>query len=782
MATETVGDQAPRPKRFHILRILILACTLILIAAIGGIGLYCRQLSQQVDERFSSRRWHLPSKVFSDTTLLFPGQQLDVASFREKLLRMGYRLVSEAPGRRGEIQILPDAIHVFLQDLETPWQKRVGFPASIALAQNTILSLSRHDNGMLLPLLEIEPEEITLFFGPERERRQLVSIDQVPQHVVHAVLAAEDQRFFQHRGLDPRGIMRALVTNLRHGRIQQGGSTITQQLAKSYFLQPERSLKRKLQEALLALTIEVKLSKKVILEIYLNEIYLGQNGSVAINGIGEASHFYFDKPVEALSITEAAAIAGLIKAPNLYSPYVDPAACQRRKNQVLALMHKNEWLTASTLQKEQTLVVKPVGYAVYGNKAPYFVDYLSQQLAALYQPADLSALGLSIYTTLDTQVQAAAENALENGLQRIEAQNPDLKRGPAQGNLQGAVVVMQPQTGHILAMVGGRNYNESQFNRITQARRQAGSAFKPFVFAAGLDLFTPISLLSNQPRPYRVDGQDWKPKNYTPDAPALVTVRQALENSHNLATIDLAMQVGLPQIVSSVSELGFSTPLKAFPSLALGAFEVIPLELARAYSVFAAGGIAAHPLALKAVVDETGQRLAQRHLSIERKISPQKAFIINTLLRGVVKNGTARSLRENGIDWPVAGKTGTTNNYRDAWFIGYTPDLLALVWVGFDDGDSIQSSGSAAALPIWIELVKAIPQHISRNAFPLPRGIISRTLCDEDGQPVLVQNCEQPYNEYFLADNMPEIPVSQKDKGNPIKRFFKGIASIFKGK
>ncbi len=762
------------------LKKFLLIFTAFILLAMVGVGIYGWILSGSVTERFSSRRWSIPSRVFTDTMLLYPGQRLDSAAFIEKLKRCGYRQTTALPSRKGQMQHTAHGLHLFLYDLKTPLKEREGFPVFITFAEDTIDSMIRSDNSMELPLLEIDPEEMMLFFGPERERRQLVSIHEVPEHLIHAVMAAEDSRFFQHWGIDPRGILRAMVTNVRHGRIRQGGSTITQQLAKNYFLTPDRTVKRKLQEMLLALIMELKYPKEVILEIYLNEIYLGQKGSVAINGIGEAAHFYFGKSLKFLSLSEAAAIAGLIKAPNIYSPYANAEACQTRKNVVLAAMSKKGWITPEQYQTEKAVPVEPAGYTTYGNKAPYFIDYLTRQLEQLYQPEDLEALGLSIYTTIDAHVQLAAENALERGLQRLESRIPALKRDEPERKLQGAVVVMQPKTGHILAMVGGRNYNASQFNRITQARRQAGSAFKPFVFVTGLDAYTPISQLSNQPRIYEVDGKEWKPKNFHKDAQEVVTVRKAIEKSHNLATIDLAIKVGLDRIIDTAVDFGFSTPFKPLPSLALGAFEVIPLELARAYCVFAAGGISPHPLALKAVSDANGELLEQRHLSIERKISPQKAFMMNNLLRGVVTNGTARAIVANGILWPAAGKTGTTNNYRDAWFIGYTPDILALVWVGFDNGDPIETTGSGAALPIWVELMQSIPHHISENDFRVPGGLVKKTVCADEDDPVRTSNCLNAYVEYFIQDSAPAAAHQDGTGTNVFKKVIDSITSIFK--
>jgi penicillin-binding protein 1B len=752
---------------------------LVLIGFLGlGLFLYGWHLAVDIEQRFTARRWSVPSKVYSDTTLLYPGQRINSDLFKDKLEALGYRKVQYQPALKGELQISPDAITIFLNDLKTPWNNRKGFPVRITLTEGIIKSIIAIENDEAVPILELEPEEISLFFGAERERRQLISIQEVPGHLIHAVLAAEDSRFYQHLGIDFRGILRALFTNLRHGSIRQGGSTLTQQLAKNYFLTPARTLTRKFKEVLISLIIEFKYEKEEILEIYLNEIYLGQKGSVAINGVGEASFFYFGKPVKELGRAEAATIAGLIKAPNHYSPYQDEARCLSRRNFVLNAMHTKGWLSQEDLQADLRVPVKTVGFAVHGKKAPYFVDYLEQQINTLYRPEDLSSLGLSIYTTLDSQVQAAAENALAKGLERLERMKPELRRDDPAQKLQGAVIVMQPGTGYILALVGGRNYTISQFNRISQARRQPGSAFKPFVYLSGLDKFSPSDMLSNQPQTYTVDGKTWEPQNFEPVTRYTVSLRNALTMSYNLATVDLAMKTGLDHIVDTAKKFHFSTPLEAYPSLALGAFEVIPLELARSYCVFAADGVQPYPLSLKGVVDENGKTLEQKHLQIERLIPPQKAFIMNFMLQSVVTAGTARSLKNRGIFWPVAGKTGTTNDFKDAWFVGYTPDILALVWVGFDNGDSILATGSSAALPIWAELMNSIPRYISEAGFKVPPGVEKRTICDVTGLLANQNECPQPVDEYFLAEKIPteHCPLHSK---SGLKNLIQGVKKLF---
>lgn len=737
----------------------------------AGLILYGWYLSVKVEKRFAGRRWSIPSTVFSDITVLYPGQRINRSLFNKKLNSLGYREVSHNPLKKGEKKTAPSNVIIYLHDLKMPSLARKGFPVKIQFLQNKIESINREDTDKLVPILELEPEVIMQFFGPEREKRHLVSIHQVPEDLIYAVLAAEDGRFYKHHGIDPRGILRALYTNLRHGAIRQGGSTLTQQLAKNYFLTPERTISRKINEAILSVIIETIYEKDEILEIYLNEIYLGQKGSVSINGVGEASSFYFDKPVSKLSLSEAAIIAGLIKGPNNYSPYVDKSRCKDRRNMVLHAMHRKGWINNDRLKTALSAKVEAAGFNLQGKKAPYFIDYLSRQIETLYPAEVLNSLGLSIHTTLDTQVQAAAELALEKGLARLEKSIPALRRGKVEEKLQGGVIVVQPKTGYILAMVGGRNYTESQFNRITQSRRQPGSAFKPLVYLAGLEEFNPASRLSNDPKTYMVNNKEWEPQNFSPSDEFNVSMRMALAKSYNLATVDLAMKTGLDKIVSTATKFHFSTPFKPYPSLALGAFEVIPIELARAYCVFAADGMLPYPLSLKDVIDENGMLLKQKHMNIEHLTSPSKAFIISSMLRSVATEGTARSLISRGISWPIAGKTGTTNNFRDAWFVGYTPDILALVWVGFDNGDSLFSTGSAAALPIWVDLMNSIPQYVSENWYKMPPGVVKETVCSESGL-LAHKGCPESMEEIFLKENVPTVFCPIHNKPGLFRRLF----------
>ncbi len=767
-----MGSSSLRRVALTVMAVCVTGLALVVLV-LAGYGWF---VARDIEERFDGRKWRIPSRVYSDTTLLYPGQSISRDLLEERLTHLGYRPVKHAPRQPGRMRVKQDRIEVFLNGLRLPLRNRVGFPVAIGLGGKSIDSIHDMRTGDKVPILELEPEELWQFFGPEREERRLVSIEQIPMHVRQAVLAAEDARFYQHFGLDLHGIGRAMLANLRSLAVAQGGSTITQQLAKNYFLTPEKTLIRKLREMVIALVIETRYSKDQILEIYLNEIYFGQKGSVAVNGLGEAARYYFGTSVSELSLAQGAAIAGLIKAPNLYSPYVNLDRCERRRNDVLDHMRQEGWITARDHRQAREAGVDPFGYRSYGRKAPYFADYVTAQLHKLYPEPALSSLGLSIFTTLDTGVQRAAERALNRGLKRIEKDHPDLRGRPEGSRLQGAVVVMQPKTGSILALVGGRDYGISQFNRASHARRQPGSAFKPLVYLTGLNTFTPASLLSNQPLTYvGQDGEAWLPQNFSPVSEERLRLREALAQSVNRPAVDLAMRVGLKKVISTAADFGISTPMRPYPSLALGAFEVIPLELARAYCPFAADGMLPYPLSLKDVVDEEGHVLEGRHTTIRQVTSPARAYLMSSLLRSVVERGTASTLRGMGITRPVAGKTGTSDKYRDAWFVGYTPDILALVWVGADDGSPIWETGASAALPIWADLMGQIPEYLSGGWFRRPPGVVEKVICSQSGKLAVRGVCPQPLRELFLEGQTPEQACPLHRGRNVLERLYRGF-------
>jgi penicillin-binding protein 1B len=514
--------------------------------------------------------------------------------------------------------------------------------------------------------------------------------------------------------------------NVRSMSFQQGGSTLTQQLVKNFFLTDERTISRKIPEAVMALIAERKYSKETILENYLNEIYLGQRGSQGIFGVWEAAQFYFSKPLSDLTVGESALLAGLIRAPNRLSPYRSAEAATRRRNVVLAKLLDDRIITRRQYDLAMREKLPQRAMVKVTNDAPFYVDYLRRELEENYSNSVLTKEGLRIYSSLDLNIQRIAERALVEGLKKLEAAHPALRR-KGDDSLEGAIVVLRPQTGEIKAMVGGRNYAKSQFNRVFQARRQPGSVFKPFVYLAALMYggqsgvkYTPETIINDSQFTWNYDGRDWQPSNYNNEYFGAVTFRRALENSLNSATSRVAQDVGIRRVREIAQRLGIQSPLPAVPSLALGAAEVTPLEVAVAFSTLANGGVRSRPLAVRNVIDQNTQLLEKRDVRNEQVLSPQMAYMMNELLKGVLDRGTAAMARRWGFTRPAAGKTGTTNDYKDAWFVGYTPDLLAVVWVGFDGQSKLNLSGAEAALPIWTDFMKNATANMPVTDFIAP--------------------------------------------------------------
>lgn len=739
------------------LRLLLLGLIGLVGIGLGGVALWLALASAsygaEIQERFDGQRWSLPSRIYSDVTLLYPGQQLRPQQVVERLTALGYQGRGKPPDQPGEFRLRGPRLDLHLRASGLPFLERAATQVRLQFKGERLQEII--EDGKPVALLELEPEELMQVFGAERESRELVAYKQLPQHLVWAVLAAEDADFFEHGGVDFTGLLRAAWVNLWAGGVRQGGSTITQQLAKNYFLTPERTLSRKLKELVIARAIEQLYDKETILEIYLNEIYLGQRGSVSINGVGQAARYYFDRPVAELRVDQSALLAGLIRSPRKYSPHQHLEAATGRRNDVLAAMHARGWLDDDGLKAVEKKLVSVREATVYQRRAPYFFDHVAEQLESLYPREAMRTQGLAIFTTLDAQVQRAAERALNEGLERLEKRRPTLRRDDPAKALQGAVVVMQPRTGNILALAGGRNYHHSQFNRATHARRQPGSTFKPFVVLAGLDQFTAATLLSNERVPIDVDGKRWRPRNYDGTEGGEIRLRVAMAKSLNLPMVSLAQRIGLERVASTAQRFGFERPFKPVPSLALGAVEVTPLELARAYCAFAAEGALPFPLSVRQVLDAQGASIERRHVAIQRVATAGEAYLMSSLLYSVTTDGTAASISSLGVDFPVAGKTGTTNDYRDAWFVGYTPKLLVLVWVGFDDGSPIKASGSSAALPIFAALVKQIRWQIGGDWYRQPDDVETAVICAESGQ-LASNRCPEPLTELFLAGRVPE--------------------------
>jgi penicillin-binding protein 1B len=743
------------------LRIFSASLIALLVVTTSGIvfgAWYLRDWEKTVIEKFEGKKWRLPSKIYSDSYLLYIGISLRPDELREKLRRLGYQEVAGAPKNKGQYHYEPSRglLEIYLQDFAYPTEAFTGYPVRISFQGSAISRIESGIDGQDIFSLELEPELVTGLYDQIWQERRVVSLKEVPPLLIKAILSIEDERFYRHHGVDPLSIVRAMWINLRNVGVVQGGSTLTQQLIKNFFLTDERTLTRKAKEAVMAFIAERKYSKDEILENYLNEIYMGQKGSQGIFGVSEAARFYFTKSLSELTVGETAMLAGLIRAPNRLSPYRSVEAASKRRNVVLAKLLDDKIIT---LKQYNAALKEPVArreLVKVTNDAPYYADFLRRELAENYSNAVLTTDGLRIFSGLDLHLQKIAERSLTDGLKKLEDRYASLRRKGEDDRLEGAIIVMRPQTGEIKAMVGGRNYQLSQFNRGFQARRQPGSVFKPFVYLAALISggFNPVTMLEDSPFTWNYEDQEWKPGNYNDEYLGTVTLRRALEKSLNSATARVARDVGVRRIRDVAQRLGIESKLPALPSLALGSVEVTPLEVAVAFSTLANNGVRTRPLSVKQVMDPSGRVLEKRDVRVEKVISPQVAFMVNHLLKGVLDRGTAESARRMGFTRPAAGKTGTTNDSKDAWFVGYTPDLLAVVWVGFDNQSKLGLTGSQAALPIWTEFMKQATAGMPVSDFVPPPGIKMVEIDPLSGQ-LATTNCPGVIREAFQEGDEP---------------------------
>lgn len=727
-------------------------------------ALHLFRLNQRIAKKFAGPKWDLPSKVYSDSLQLYPGISIHSIGLKEKLHRLGYQEVTDAVSRSGEFKReLNDEGNeelwtIHLHDFFYPFKEFSGLPVRLEIEEGIIEKIETAPEFEETDLVELEPELITEFFENTREDRQLVKLTDIPPNLINAIIAIEDQRFLTHGGIDPRGILRALYSNLRAGGIVQGGSTITQQLVKNFFLTQKKSFIRKFNEAVMAVIIERKYSKDEILESYLNEVYFGQRGPTGIFGVAEAARFYFSKPLKGLTLAECATLAGIIRGPGTYSPFKNRPSAVQRRNLVLQKMLETETILKSEYLEaiaEMPRLAKP---AASQNIAPYFVDVVRQELLQHYSTKTLNTEGLKIFTTLDMSLQSFANEAVQKGLKNLEASYPSLTSHPEP--LQAAFISIQPQTGYIRALIGGRDYNETQFNRVTQAWRQPGSLFKPFVFLTaflkeGGKKYKLTDIQMDEPFQWKYDRQLWEPKNYEETYRGRVTLREALEYSINIPTAKVAKEVGIKPIATLANRMGIKSALSLVPSLALGSSEVTMLEMATAYAILANGGIQSVPLSIKHVVSPDGKILEQRSIKVKKIIPDDIAYLLTYALQGAIDRGTARGTRMLGFTPTAAGKTGTTSDYVDAWFAGYTPNLLAISWVGFDRERAVKLTGAQAALPIWSLFMKKASQTLPSTPFLVPETIVFKKIDPQSGF-LAVKKCPEVFEEAFIKGTEPE--------------------------
>ena len=726
----------------------------------------------------SGDAWEIPSILYGRPTEVRTGDHLGNLRFAERLRRLSYRKIAGKPSAAGTWSEEPDRIRIYTRDFRVDETPHNGGPVEIRVLDGRVASIVSFA-GVPLDSIRLEPEEIGRILGPRMEARRIVPLSAIPLSLQQAVLAAEDARFYSHHGIDAVGVARALVTNLREWRFAQGGSTITQQLAKNFFLSPKKTIVRKLREAELALALELRYPKKAILEMYMNKIYFGQEGARGIYGVEEAAGFYFSKPAADLTLEESATLAGVIRSPNRYSPFRVPAAAKERRNAVLGRMRRLGMIGEREHRRATLAPLRTRERRSPANLAAYFADYIQRVTEDDLGGEKLFRTGYRFYTTLDPVHQAAAEAAVASGLAEVE------KPGPPGGEpLQAALVAVDPATGEMTAMVGGRGYGETQFNRATDARRQPGSAFKPFVLLAAMEQAargqgrtTLSTIVSGAPVTVPGPKEPWTPSNFEGKQYGEITVRKAIEESVNTATVRIALDVGLPEVARTARAAGIRSPLSPVPSMALGSFEVTPVELAYAYATIASGGVRYDPFPLFSATTAGGEILTSAKVHWERALDPRAAYLAAYAMEGVLERGTAKSAREMGIYFPASGKTGTTDGNRDSWFVGFTPDVVCAVWVGRDTGGDTGLTGAMGALRIWARFLRALYPESGPVTLRPPEGIETDEIDPESGF-LATAACPQTLREAYLSGTAPRERCPLHPMNPVVDSFHRGVRGL----
>lgn len=675
-----------------------LGLVLTVMAAVGLI-----YLDAQVRAKFEGKRWALPAKVFARPLELYPGQRLEMDALKQELKGLNYRFVRRAE-QPGAVEWASSRARIYTRGFN--------FPDGEEPARNLLLSFDgdtladiRGADGRALPLVRLEPMLIGGIYPKSNEDRDLIKLDEAPPHLAQALITVEDRAFREHWGVSFKGIARAMWVNLRAGRFVQGGSTLTQQLIKNFYLTSERTLSRKLLELPMAMLLELHYDKDEILEAYLNEVYLGQSGSRAIHGFGLASQYYFARPVQELELHQVALLAGMVKGPSWYDPRRHPERALERRNLVLQLLFEQGHISRAEYDqaRQRTLgVVKQ--RSLHKGAFPAYLDLVKRKLREEYRDEDLSSEGLRVFTALDPLVQTRAEAALAASLKTLEQ-----RHGQRAADLQASMVVTDPQTGEVLALIGGRETRYQGFNRALDALRPIGSLVKPAVYLAALEQgYTLNSMLEDEPfRLTLPDGSEWAPENFDHRSHGLVPLHRALALSYNQATARLGMAVGLERVIDMLERLGAERELKPYPSLLLGAQALSPLELASIYQTLAANGFRMPLRVIRRVTDAEGQELSRYPFTLKQQVRPELVHLLQYALQEVAREGTARSAyRVLPEQLNLAGKTGTSNDQRDSWFAGFAGDRLAVVWLGRDDNSQLPFTGSGGALQVWTEFMR----------------------------------------------------------------------------
>ncbi|MBZ5681942.1 MAG: PBP1A family penicillin-binding protein [Acidobacteriia bacterium] len=772
------GEQgSPRRRglpRDPVLRAALVAFLILAVSFTVLFSYFYIKYDRIIERRFRSPVFSNSAKIYAIPQMVRDGEKIGAREIAASLRRAGYA-DKDGESQLGSFRLVSDGIEI----TPGPESYHSPEPARIKIEDGQVASITSKGNE--LSAYELEPQLVTALFDAEqRSKRQLVKYDEIPPIMMQAVLAIEDRRFFEHSGVNFLRMAEATWIDLTRGRHEQGGSTITMQLSRGFFLTPEKTVKRKLTEMLIAEELEQKFSKQQIFEFYANWVDLGQRGSFAISGFAEASRAYFNKDLKDITLPEAALLAGLIQRPSYLSPYRHPERALERRNLVLDSMVDIHAITREQAEKAKATPLKLAPPNVEASDAPYFVDMVRDTLINKFNERDLNDQSYRIYTTLDPDLQKAAAQSVEMGIKLVDEQVKKLrtkrvKVGKKMENqvapgpqAQVALVALDPHTGAVLALVGGRDYGWSQLNHAV-AKRPTGSIFKPFVYAAAVNtaldgstaVITPASTVTDAPSSFAYGDQIYEPRNYREEYHGDVTLRYALAMSLNNATVKVAEEVGYDKVADVARNAGIVS-VKATPAMALGSYDATPMDMAGAYTSFANNGIRLSPILVSSVRNAKGDVIANFNTDQRQVLDPRIAYVMTDMMEGVINNGLGYSaVRVRGFTPPAAGKTGTSH---DGWFAGYTSNLLCIVWVGFDDYSDLRLSGAQTAAPIWTEFMKkasTLPQYSDMREFAQPTGVVDVQL-DKATNRLATPTCPDDYVSAFVAGTEPRETCDQQ--------------------
>ncbi|KKN45183.1 hypothetical protein LCGC14_0685630 [marine sediment metagenome] len=740
-------------------------------------GLIIGFLDIQIRSQFEGKHWAVPAKVYARPLELYSGVPLSMTDLKIELRGLGYQFTSQA-SRPGQASFSSSKAIINTRGFNFPDGKEISQKVVLDFQGSSVINVTDY-HGVSIPLLRLEPVLIGGIYPLNNEDRDLIQLQDAPQSLIDSLIAIEDRDFYEHHGISTKGIARAMWANIKAGAFVQGGSTLTQQLIKNFYLTSDRSLVRKLLEIPMAMLLELHYSKEAILEAYLNEVYLAQDGARAIHGFGLGAHYFFAQPLQELKLHQVALLAGLVKGPSYYDPRRHPERAKRRRNLVLKVLYDQEKITQSQYEKAIAAPLDVVRKGTLLKEAyPAFLDLVKRQLRVNYRDEDLSSEGLKVFTSLDPITQYQAEQSLTQTIDRLEK-----TYGKKIAALQGSMVVTEPQTGEVLALIGDKKTRYKGFNRALDSDRPIGSLIKPAVYLTALEQgYTLASPLDDSPYQLKLpNGQVWQPQNFSKQSHQSPLLIDALAHSYNISTVRLGMAVGLDKVIDTIHRLGIKQALKAYPSLLLGAQGMSALDVANMYQTIAANGFQMPARSIRVVTDSQNDALSSYPFQLKQTVRAENNYLIQTAMQEVTRAGTAQSIYQRlPSDINVAGKTGTTDEQRDSWFAGFSGNRLAVVWLGLDNNHPLPFTGSGGALKVWKQFMASQP--LQSFDAPKPDDIEWKWIDRASGK-LSSEQCDGARQLPFIKGTEPVEAIScvntSSQQDNPVSRSLNWIKNWF---